>query len=731
MRRTRRFLLVRRARFVGRFMIVLITLFLATQFLSAQEAPLRRFGLFIGANDGGSDRIRLRWAIADAERMAGVMTEIGGIRLQDSYVLEDPTGRDLEFQFEHLKERIRSASETARRTELIFYYSGHSDESGIKIGGDNFSYVDLRRSIDDLGADVSIAILDSCASGAFTRLKGGSFIQPFLVDTSSDVSGHAFLTSSSESEASQESDQLGSSFFTYFLVSGLRGAADLSNDGTVTLDEVYLYAREETLARTTNTFAGPQHAAFDFQLTGTGSLVLTDLTVIDAAVVFHPDVGGRLFINRASGGLVAEVQKSPGNSLTMALPAGSYIITLQGADRNYQHEVVLPSGTREAVESKDFRVTFRDRNRSRGNEVAAEPVTLTVLPGIRLVGEDPDLTTIALGLIVGVAYRVQGAMFSPVVSIAAENLVGVQLAGVGNVVGGNLTGLQSAGVFNVVNGNSYAVQNAGVFNHVSGRGALLQSAGVYNIAAAGFNGIQSAGVFNLTEGPLNGVQLAGVYNQAGQTNGAQISLINIAGDVNGAQIGLVNIGKTVVGTQIGLVNISEEMYGIPIGLATFVERGIHDVSVWFEGSERTWLGIQNGSNIFYTIAYAGVLSGGDWKQLDGFGTGVGVGFRVTTRPFYLDVDVGWKRMTDGVDAQDRFISLFDPARGAAFPTARVMVGMAIGDGLGWYIGGSFDIDSPLASDAMGYFSSLDPAFSAGAGGATMGVYPKFFTGFKF
>ena len=376
MRRSGRILLVR-------LVVAVVALVLTTGFLSAQEEPLRRFGLFIGANDGGGDRIRLRWAVADAERMADVMTEIGGVRPQDSYVLEDPTGEDLQFQFDHLRERVRSASATARRTELVIYYSGHSDEGGLKIGGDNFSYVDLRREIDEVRADVSIAILDSCASGAFTRLKGGAFIQPFLVDTSSDVSGHAFLTSSSEDEASQESDQLGSSFFTHYLVSGLRGAADSSNDGNVTLDEVYLYAREETLTRTTNTFAGPQHASFDFQLTGTGSLILTNLTVIDAAVVFDSSVGGRLFINRTAGGLVAEVQKSPGNPLTMALPAGSYVITLQGEDRNYQHDVVLSSGTRENVESRDFRVTYLDRNRSRGNEIAAEPVTLTVLPGIR------------------------------------------------------------------------------------------------------------------------------------------------------------------------------------------------------------------------------------------------------------------------------------------------------------------------------------------------------------
>ena len=49
---------------------------------------------------------------------------------------------------------------------------------------------------------------------------------PFLVDESADMRGHAFLTSSAETEAAQESDRIQASYFTHFLVSGFRGAAD-------------------------------------------------------------------------------------------------------------------------------------------------------------------------------------------------------------------------------------------------------------------------------------------------------------------------------------------------------------------------------------------------------------------------------------------------------------------------------------------------------------------------
>ncbi len=713
-------------RLVRPLVVLLCMLFAAA--LPAQDAQVRRYGLFVGANDGGRGRVTLRWAVSDAHRVAEVMTEVGGVRPQDSYLLSNPGARDLELQFQHVASRLAADSRLFPRTEIVFYYSGHSDEYGLMLGEDHLSYTDLRRMIDLAGADVSIAILDSCASGAFTRLKGGTFTQPFLVDEGTTVTGHAFLASSSADEASQESDALGSSFFTHYLISGLRGAADTSNDGRVTLDELYHYAREETLLRTLGTFAGPQHASFDFQLSGSGSLVLTDLSDVRSAVVLDRSMAGRLFVSREAGGLVAEVRKHEGRELRIALPAGSYILTLQGEDRNYQHRVHLASDTSVRVGARDFRVTLLDRTRLRGDEPPPVPLSVTIIPGLDLVGEDPYAVTVSLGLLVGRAYRVRGGQASSILSIAHEDLSGVQFSGVGNTVGGDLAGFQGAGVFNVVGGNAHAVQNAGVFNRVEGRGAVLQSAGVFNVSAGGFSGVQAAGVFNMTDATLNGVQAAGVFNRAGAANGAQVSLVNIGGDVSGAQIGLVNIGDRVIGTQIGLVNVSREMYGVPIGLASFVEEGIHNVSIWWEGDERTWIGVQNGSNIFYTLVYGGVERGGRWRELEGLGVGAGIGFRITRRPFYVDFDAGWKRISEGADAEERLAALFDAGRGATFPTARIMVGIAIGDGLGWYMGGSFDAAGPLSNDAMGYFGGR--ANPIPLSGETV-LYPRFFTGLRF
>ena len=152
------------------------------------------------------------------------------------------------------RHRRRSADAPAR-TEIVVYYSGHADEKGLLLGDDRYSYRTLRDRLDQIPADVRIAVLDACSSGAFTRAKGGRARPPFLVDESSDMRGHAFLTSSAETEAAQESDRIRASYFTHFLVSGFRGAADTSGDGKVTLNEAYQFAFNETLGRTVDTKA--------------------------------------------------------------------------------------------------------------------------------------------------------------------------------------------------------------------------------------------------------------------------------------------------------------------------------------------------------------------------------------------------------------------------------------------------------------------------------------------
>ena len=148
----------------------------------------------------------------------------------------EPSRETLLWETGRLRERIARLRPEQPRLEVFVYYSGHSDEDNLLLGREKVSYRELRAQLQSLAADVRIAILDSCASGAFMRAKGGRQRPPFLFDAAYDMKGFAVMTSSSADEASQESERLRGSFFTHTLVSGLRGAADTSRDGRVTLE---------------------------------------------------------------------------------------------------------------------------------------------------------------------------------------------------------------------------------------------------------------------------------------------------------------------------------------------------------------------------------------------------------------------------------------------------------------------------------------------------------------
>ena len=294
---------------------------LGTQ-MAGGASPVRRFALAVGANFGGVERAALRYTVSDAENFARVLEEMGGLDAADSIVLQDPDLETFRQALEDLRRKVETARGEEGRTEVLVYYSGHADEQGLLLGAQRLSYQSLRQALKGIRADVHITVLDACASGTITRLKGGRRYQPFLVDASSEMRGYAFLTSGSADEAAQESDRIGASFFTHYLISGLRGAADVSGDGRVTLNEAYQFAFNETLMGTAETRAGAQHPSYDINMSGTGDVVMTDLSQIGAGLVLGEELGGRFFIRNADQQLVVELYKPAGRSVELGLEGG-------------------------------------------------------------------------------------------------------------------------------------------------------------------------------------------------------------------------------------------------------------------------------------------------------------------------------------------------------------------------------------------------------------------------
>jgi hypothetical protein len=337
---------------------------------AAETTPLRRFALIIGSNDGGSARERLRYATRDAETVADVLRQLGGVTPVDLTLLSEPNKGDVERAFDALSQRVRSERKRGQRVELVVYYSGHADEAGILVGGAHYEYARLRQRIRDVPADVHIAIVDSCASGSFTRAKGGSRRPPFLHDSSNQVQGFAFLSSSSATENAQESDRIGASFFTYFLVTALRGAADRNRDGKITLTEAYQFSYEHTLGRTQNTAHGPQHPAYDMHLSGTGDVVITDLRSTESTLILPSALRGRITIVDKSGRVAVELTKDAGQPLSLALPDQTYTVRVDNNTGEFVATITLDDGIELELEPDALRRVTPERTVARGTDDA-------------------------------------------------------------------------------------------------------------------------------------------------------------------------------------------------------------------------------------------------------------------------------------------------------------------------------------------------------------------------
>ena len=693
------------------FVLCLFMITITPVFATEESMSIKRYGIFVGSNFGGEDRIQLRYADSDASAMAAILMEMGGLDKNDSILLIDPSSEVVKTSFDRVRYYLRQDKGRVRRTEFVFYYSGHSDEEGLLLGSSKFYYKELREDIKALDADVKIAILDSCSSGAFTRLKGGRRSSPFLIDDSSSMKGHAFLTSSSADEAAQESDKLGASFFTHYLISGLRGAADTTQDEKITLNEVYRYAFDETLARTENTQAGPQHPSYDIQLTGAGDLVLTDLRETSAGIIINETLSGRLFLRGRDGALFAEVNKIAGIPVLLAMPPGRYSITLDQGDQLFESRITLVSGVKTELNQNDFSRISRERTRVRGDsedryeyldEILDDDLGLInepeenegrrVIRGFSpyLINRSDALYGTSIGIINTVRDEVRGSQIAGVANFSGGDMQGAQISGVYNRSEGPFYGFQSGGVFNIARESLYGGQASGVFNIIEGEFTGFQGSGVFNInrgytkgfqGSGVFNisigvtrGVQASGVFNIAGEQMRGVQMSGVFNHADSIGGVQMSLVNSSGDARGAQIGLVNVADEVRGTQIGLININRDIKGFPVGVLNISKNGLTHFQTWIDTEKYVHAGAQLGAKVFYTLIYAGMPY--DIENY-AFTFGLGLGAHIAFKPFYIDMDLSAKNAVSGPNTGDKFLNLvtFGSAPNRTFPSLRTTVGL--------------------------------------------------------
>jgi hypothetical protein len=212
---------------------------------------------------------------------------------------------------------------------------------------------ELAQFVRGSAAKFRLGVFDACRSGSLTQLKGGRVVDPFaLPQDRLPGDGLAFLTASAHDEDAQESEVLQASFFTHAFVSGLLGAADRDQDGSVVLEEAYRYAYDVTRRATTRTEAGTQHPSFRYDYRGRGDIVLTRPSAHAATrtrLVFPAGMGFMVLRGGAQGAVIAELAAdAPERSLSV--PPGQYFILARGADVLFEGAVNAYAGASLAVD---------------------------------------------------------------------------------------------------------------------------------------------------------------------------------------------------------------------------------------------------------------------------------------------------------------------------------------------------------------------------------------------
>jgi hypothetical protein len=310
------------------------------------QAESSRFAVFVGSNLGDRHEPVLHHAEDDSARLAQTMRTLGDFPADQVVVMNAVTAPELRDAIIRLNARVRELHDGV----LMVFYSGHADAESLHLAGTHLSLSELKALLVGSPATSRVLVVDACRSGSLISLKGAKPATPFNV-TAVDLGnpeGFAVLASSTATENAQESIALGGSFFTYYLNSGLIGAADQNRDGAVTLSEAYAFASAETRAATASSPAGPQTPTFQFMLGGQHDLILTRPGRHDVRFGQLQFAGaGRYVVQRwEPAGLsppLAEVgAHEPG--ATLAVPPGRYRVTLRGSREISERDATVTGG---------------------------------------------------------------------------------------------------------------------------------------------------------------------------------------------------------------------------------------------------------------------------------------------------------------------------------------------------------------------------------------------------
>jgi hypothetical protein len=259
---------------------------------------------------------------------------------------------------------------------LLVYFSGHSDGRVMELGREQLEHGQLMQWIAAVGADLRVIIVDACRSGTLLAMKGGVPAPGFGVEVGTEAStGQAILASTGAEEDALESAELGGSFFSHHLLSGLRGAADANRDGSISLNEAYAHAASRTAADTTGTVFGPQRPTYQIHLAGRGDFALTRIPAAGTVLELPAGLDRALIIDALRGTIAAEW--APGSATRLAVPPVPLVVRAWRRGRPLGLRLSAASGETRRIAAEELVPEPEPSARPAGRQQAR------VTPGLR------------------------------------------------------------------------------------------------------------------------------------------------------------------------------------------------------------------------------------------------------------------------------------------------------------------------------------------------------------
>ena len=233
--------------------------------ISVQLAKKREkvFGVVIGINKY-KNFPSLKYAVNDAREFYRYLTEVNQVPKDHVWLILDE---------EATLDKFRSTLGTMLRRSagkddtVIIFLAGHgaTEQDPSSPDGDGLEkYIlpynadpkdlyasalpmsEVARIFQRISSERLVFIGDTCysgASGGRTIFAGGTRanVSGAFLERLSQGKGRVIITASNANEVSAEKDELKHGVFTYYLLEGLRGKADLDGDGVITVDELYRY----------------------------------------------------------------------------------------------------------------------------------------------------------------------------------------------------------------------------------------------------------------------------------------------------------------------------------------------------------------------------------------------------------------------------------------------------------------------------------------------------------